>query len=142
MKLKVKRVFLGDNYTIGKMYINDEYFCDTIEDKVIDLNRDGKFTGDEVKVYGETAIPYGVYEVELNMSPRFKRLLPRLKDVNHFEGVLIHRGNTAKDSSGCILVGENSQKGMVLNSTKYELELVKRMKLAVDSGESVSIEII
>ena len=128
MKLELKRIALKQNYTIGKLYINGRYFCDTIEDTVRDINKNGVFDGAEKKVMHETAIPYGTYKVIVNMSPNKKRMLPRLLDVPHFEGILIHRGNTEKDSSGCIIVGENKAVGKVLNSTKYELELVDLLK--------------
>lgn len=131
MKLKLIRIFKGETYTIGKLYIDGNYFCDTLEDKVRDLTK-------EKKVPSETAIPSGNYKITVNMSPRFKRLLPRLHDVPQFEGILIHRGNTAKDSSGCILLGENKRKGMVLNSTYYEERLVELLK----DQHSINIEVI
>ena len=81
-------------------------FCDTLEPRVIDLDMSGKFEDDEVKVMKETAIPYGKYKITLRKSPRFKRILPYLHDVPHFEGILIHRGNTLEDTAGCILVGK------------------------------------
>ena len=77
---------------------------------------------------GETAIPEGVYKVIVNRSPKFGRDLPRLLDVPQFEGVLMHRGNTVKDTAGCILVGENKEKGKVLNSTPYEEKLTDQCK--------------
>ena len=121
MKLKLKRIALKPTYTIGKLYINDEYFCDTLEDTVRDLK-------EEPKVPGKTAIPAGEYRVVLAVSPRFGRLLPRLLGVPYFEGILIHKGNTAKDTAGCILVGENKKKGMVLNSAYYERRLVELLR--------------
>lgn len=127
MKLLLKRIFKGNTYTIGKLYIDGEYFCDTLEDKVR-----------EVKIKNETAIPTGTYKVIVNMSPRFKRLLPRLLDVPGFDGILIHRGNTDKDTSGCILVGENKVKGKVINSTPYEKKLVEILKN--ESDISITIE--
>ena len=87
MKLLLKRIALRDTYTIGKIYIDGEYFCDTLEDKVRDLNKNGVFDGDEKKVYGETAIPYGTYKVILSYSPKFKRILPELLDVPCFTGI-------------------------------------------------------
>ena len=129
MKLLLKRIALKDNYTIGKLYINDKYFCDTLEDAVRD-----------VKIKHQTAIPKGIYKVTLTASPRFKRILPRLHDVPEFTGVLIHRGNTIDDTSGCILVGENKKKGMVLNSTKCEVELVTI--LTKSNSKNITIEII
>ena len=143
MKLLLHRRYLGPEYTIGSLSIDNVYFCDTIEDRVRDINHDGDLDDPgEGKVYGETAIPYGTYEIELSMSPKFKRLLPLVLNVKHFTGIRIHRGNTAGDSHGCILPGENKVKGRVINSTKYEVELVRRMKAAVKRGEPITIEII
>lgn len=131
MNIQLKRRYLGESYTIGTFSIDGQYFCDTLEDVVR-----------QVKVYGKTAIPYGRYNIILNVSPRFGRILPRLIDVPQFDGVLIHRGNTAEDTAGCILVGENKIKGKVINSTPYEIGLVKMMQEAIDRGEKITIEII
>lgn len=136
MELRVERRFKGDGYTIGSLYVNGEKFCDTLEDKVRDL------AGGEVKVPGETAIPEGRYRVIVNRSPKFGRDLPRLLDVPMFEGVLIHRGNTAEDSAGCILVGENKVQGKVINSTPYEERLVALCKAALAMGETIEIEVV
>lgn len=141
MKLLLERKYLKEDYCIGRLSINGTFFCNTLEDKVRDINKNGTFDCGEFKISGHTAIPYGEYEVVVNYSPKFKRELPRLLDVPHFEGILIHRGNTNKDSSGCILVGENKKKGMVLNSTKYEVELVNILKKALTKGENITIEI-
>lgn len=122
MKLTLKRIFKGDWYTIGKLYINGVYFCDTLEDTVRILN------SKEDKVAGSTAIPEGTYKVILSYSPKFKRELPLLLDVPFFTGIRIHKGNDNNDSSGCILLGENKVKGKVLNSSKYEEEIVQLMR--------------
>lgn len=135
MKLKVERQFLKPDYTIGTLEVDGKYFCDTLEDRVRDLSW-------EKKVPGETAIPAGRYEVIVNISPRFKRKLPRLLNVPGFEGILIHRGNTPEDTAGCILVGENKAKGRVINSTPYELRLTEMIERAQTAGESITIEII
>ena len=143
MKLLLKRRYLGDEYTIGSLFINDTYFSDTLEDKVRDHNKDGDLNDPgEGKVYGKTAIPYGEYQVIVNKSPKFGRMLPRLLNVPHFEGILIHRGNTHYDSAGCILVGENKVKGKVINSTKYEVEIVRILQDAMQRGEKITIKII
>lgn len=142
MELLIERKWLKDNYTIGRLYINGTFFCNTLEDKVRDINKNGVFDNGEYKVYSQTAIPYGEYEVVVNYSPKFKRELPRLLNVPHFEGILIHRGNKPEDSAGCILVGENTKKGMVLNSTKYENKIVKLLKEAQNKKEKISIKII
>ena len=128
MKLLLKRIALRDTYTIGKIYIDGEYFCDTLEDKVRDLNKNGVFDGDEKKVYGETAIPYGTYKVILSYSPKFNRIFPELLDVPCFTGIRIHRGNTEKDTAGCLLVGENKVRGKVLNSTYWEKKLIEKLE--------------
>lgn len=130
MRIKLERFFLGDTYTIGRLSIDGKYYCDTLEDKVRDLDK-------EPKVMHETAIPAGTYNVIVNLSPRFKRELPRLLNVPHFDGILIHRGSTAADTSGCILVGENKEKGKVINSTPYEVELTKLIKAA--GGATIEI---
>ena len=116
MEIEVKRIFKGKDYTIGKMYLNGEYFCDTLEDTVRDLKV-------VKKIYGETAIPEGRYRVEMTYSPKFKRILPLLLKVPFFEGIRIHSGNSADDSLGCLLVGENKVKGKVINSRKTEDKL-------------------
>ena len=132
MILLLKRRYLAAEYTIGELYIDGVYMCDTIEDKVRDFDD---------KVFGETAIPYGIYEVVLNESPKFKRDLPLLMNVPHFTGIRIHRGNTAKDSHGCILPGENKRKGMVINSGTYEDIIVEKMTIAIANGDSIAIQI-
>lgn len=107
MIVKVIRTFKGSEYTIGKLYIDNQYFCDTLEDVV---RKDGE------KVYGKTAIPSGMYRVKKTFSPRFKKVLPEILEVPNFSGVRIHSGNTAKDTEGCILLGLNKTKGAVINS--------------------------
>ena len=114
MLLQLKRIFKGATYTIGRLYIDGKYFCDTLEDQVRELPALNCECPE--KVYSKTAIPFGEYKVTMEYSPRFKRVLPRLHDVPHFIGILIHSGNTATDSAGCILVGKNKVKGKVLES--------------------------
>lgn len=142
MKLRLERKYFKDTYTIGNLYIDGTFFCNTLEDKNRDLNKNGKFDNGEAKVYTETCIPFGTYDVKITFSPKFKRELPWLQNVPSFTGILIHRGNTAKDSAGCILVGENKAVGKVLNSTPYEEKLVKMMKEAITKGEKITIEIV
>ena len=144
MELKLKRTALRDTYTIGKLSVDNHYFCDTCEDKVRDLSK-------EVKVYGKTAIPYGRYEITMKVqSPKYsqrasyawcKGYLPRLLNVPHFEGILMHGGNSAEDSCGCLLVGENKVKGKVINSMETLKRLYRILKSASDSGEKIWITI-
>ena len=142
MELLLERKYLKEKYTIGNLYINGVFFSNTLEDTVRDLNKDGIFNCGELKISGHTAIPYGEYEIKITYSPKFKRELPLLLDVPHFDGIRIHRGNTEKDSSGCVLLGENKQKGKVINSTKYELELTKLLKETQNKNEKIIIKII
>lgn len=132
MKLKLIRKYKLDKYTIGKLYIDGIYFCDTLEDKVRQLD------SIEDKIKHKTAISEGVYKVVVTISPKFKRLLPLLLNVPYFTGIRIHRGNNENDTSGCILVGENKVKGKVINSKYYEEKLVELMK----NEEDIEIEII
>lgn len=142
MELLLERKYPKSNYTIGNLYIDGKFYCNILEDTVRDINKDGTFNCGELKISGHTAIPYGEYEVKVTYSPKFRRQLPLLLNVKHFEGIRIHRGNSSKDSSGCLLPGENLKKGMVLNSTKYELELTKLIKECNNRKEKVTIKII
>lgn len=105
MNLELKRLYFKDTYTIGKLYLNGVYQCDTLED-----------VPREIKIQDISCIPTGTYKVIITMSNRFKKMMPLLLDVPYFEGIRIHSGNTSVDTSGCILVGLNKIKGMVVNS--------------------------
>ena len=142
MKLRLERKWPKATYTVGRLYVDGELFCNTLEDKVADVNKNGCFDGTERKVYGETAIPYGTYKVFCGWSPRFGRNLPRLLNVTAFEGILIHPGNTAKDSAGCILVGLNTKPGELTQSRYYSDELNKLIDAAQRRGEPITIEIV
>lgn len=152
MKLLLKRVALKPNYTIGHLYIDGEYFCDTIEDKVRDLNKNGVFDNGESKVYAQTAIPYGIYEITMKVkSPKFSLkpeykwcngYLPRLLNVKHFEGILIHAGRTEKSSAGCIIIGQNKIVGQVINSMETCKKLYPILQSASNKGDKITIEII
>lgn len=143
MKIKVKRSFKGATYTIGKLYIDGQYYCDTIEDVVRDLPPQCPNTPKGVqcrckeKVYAETAIPEGTYKVTMEHSPRFKKTLPYLHNVPHFLGILIHSGNDAGHSSGCLIVGKNKVKGKVLESRATLDALISRIK----GEKNITIEI-
>lgn len=151
MEICIKRTEHPD-CTEGKMYIKwTSFSCDTLEDVNRDKNKNGKFDGDEKKVYGDTCIPYGRYEVTLKVvSPKFSKYkqyqqiqgkLPRLIDVPHFEGILIHIGNTVKDTDGCILVGKRIRHGFVSESTVTFYKLYEILKKASDAGEKIWLEI-
>lgn len=140
MKLTLKRIALRPTYTIGKLYIDDVYFCDTIEDTVRDINKNGKFDNGEKKVHSKTAIPYGTYEIKWTYSPRFKKYTPQLMNVPSFEGIRIHAGNTSADTEGCLILGKNKQVGKVLNSRDTINKFYPIIKEACSNGK-VTIEI-
>ena len=156
MELTLKRIALRSEYTIGKLYVDGEYVCDTIEDTVRDLDKDGKFANGEVKIPGKTAIPYGRYEITMKVkSPKYSNFskyswakkydgyLPRLLNVPHFDGVLIHVGNSALDSEACVLVGENKVVGKVINSVNTFRRLMDDYLVpAKKRNEKISITII
>ena len=127
MKIKVDRIYKGESYTIGRMYLNGEYFCDTLEDAIR-----------PVKIPNETAIPAGTYKVEVIYSPRFKRNLPLLVDVPNYTGIRIHNGSNKDHTSGCILVGFNTSKGILSDSRKISDQLTEKLK---SLSESIEIEI-
>lgn len=99
--IKVNRYIVNDKETIGKMYINDQYFCDTLED----VYR-GQDVSDLIKVYGDTAIPNGNYKCKLTYSPKFNNYYPELFNVPNFTAIRIHTGSSVRDTEGCILVGD------------------------------------
>lgn len=127
MELLLRRIARQRDYTIGKLYIDGEYVCDTLEDTDRGLTCDmSEAEIAAVKVAGRTAIPTGEYEVTLSVvSPKFSKKsayafcggkLPRLVGVRGFDGVLLHSGNTSADTAGCILVGRNTRVGALTNS--------------------------
>lgn len=143
MKLVLKRINNQDNYCEGKLYIDGTYQCDVIEDTDRGLTNEMSITEiQSKKVYGETAIPKGTYQITLDVvSPKFKDRswatfcegkLPRLLDVPGFEGVLMHVGNKAADSLGCLLVGQKTKDGWVSNSTQTFKNLYYKLKQATD----------
>ena len=142
MEILVKREYKKKDYTIGKMYINGEYFCDTLEDTDRGLKQDMSLSElKELKEYGRTAIPTGRYPIAYTYSPRFKKHLPLLLNVPAFEGVRIHSGNTHKDTEGCILLGENKAVGKVLNSRKTMDKFMRILKPAIEACEDIWITI-
>lgn len=154
LEILVDRKWKKSTYTIGRMYLDGEFFCNTLEDRdrgltsemsLIEIN--GK------KVMHETAIPSGTYEVSLDyVSPKFSQYpyymevcggqLPRLLNVKGFSGVLIHVGTNASHSSGCILVGNNTSIGQLSNGKKVFEELYKRLLDAKREGKKIVIRIV
>lgn len=139
MKIKLVRIALKDTYTIGKLYVDGVYVCDTIEDK--DRGLDDSMTVSEIlkgKIKGQTAIPTGHYIIEITYSPKYKRMMPLLLGVKGYSGIRIHSGNTAKDTEGCLLVGKNTKVGMVTDSRNTYQRLFAMMQ----GQKNITIDII
>ena len=137
MELDLERIARREKYTIGELSIEGKFICHTLEDKVRVLH------SFEDKIFSETAIPFGRYKVILSYSPKFKRVLPELLNVQFFNAIRMHSGNKAEDSQGCVLVGEcrNIEEGYIYNSRKTEDKLMKILKPVFDSGEEIFINI-
>lgn len=156
MELTLKRTFKGPEYTIGHLYINGIFVCDTIEDVYRGTTEEMPFTstgngegywkdekGNKIqKIYGKTAIPSGTYTINITYSQKFKKRLALLLNVKGYEGIRIHSGNTQEDSLGCIIVGENKVKGKVINSRATLTKLMGKLEEATEFGEEITINII
>lgn len=153
MKIIVDRKWKKENYTIGRLFVDGVLFCNTLEDTDRELTQ--KMSSTIIrnkKIPNQTAIPTGEYKITLDVvSPKFSKYeyymnvcngkLPRLLNVPGFDGILIHVGSTAANSSGCILVGYNKEKGRLSDSKIVFKELYQKMKKASDNGEDITIEI-
>jgi hypothetical protein len=142
MKLESIRHTRKPTYTISKLYINGVYECDVLEDTDRDLNHDGDINDNgEGKVFGQTAIPAGTYQIDLTYSNRFKKILPLLESVPGFDGIRIHPGNTAVDTHGCLLVGKNTEIGKVTQSKVTFEKLMTKLVDAHEMKETIFITI-
>ena len=142
MRVTLRRIAFKDKYTIGKVYINNKYFCDSIEDKdrgLYDWQSVEYIL--EKKIKHETAIPYGMYKLMWSYSPKYKRFMPEVLGVKGFTGIRIHSGNTEEDSSGCILLGFNKKVGMVLDSRKTCKKFDAIIEEYYKKGEPMTIEV-
>lgn len=165
MDLLLKRIAKRETYTIGKLYINGQYFCDTIEDKDRGVNNkmlfvslgngEGYWIVDSKtkikKVYSQTAIPTGTYKIDMHTKSQkysnnkytwarpYKGYLPRLEAVPGFEGVLIHPGTDQNSTAGCLIVGQNKIVGKVINS---QATFHKLMEILTKIEDDIFITII
>lgn len=137
------RKYRKEAYTIGQLFENGAFLCNTIEDRDRGLNNNMSASAIlKIKVPGETAIPTGTYRLDVNESPKFKRDLIEIVGVPGYSGVRIHKGNTAQDSAGCVIPGINTEKGKVTDSTKYEEMLTRKVKAAIAKNDDCFLTII
>ncbi len=142
MKILIERKWKKRTYCIGRLYVNGEFLCNTLELK--DVGMDQRMTLDEIKakkVFGQTAIPTGTYEVDYRMSWKFDSKRAYLLNVPGFVGIMIHEGNSRKDTLGCILVGMNTAKGKVTNSRHWLSVLNGKIEMAKEKGEKVLVSV-
>lgn len=119
MELKVVRKEFSSKTSIGELYINDVFFCYTLEDTDRNLMQTmGLKEIEQLKVYGKTAIPYGRYEVIMSWSNKFKCIMPLVNNVPGYLGIRIHKGNSEVDTLGCLLVGMKKGIDKISNSTE------------------------
>lgn len=140
MYLQLVRESFTDKATEGKIFINGAFECYTLEDKDRLLE-----DSDNDKVYSESAIPRGTYDVVLTKSNRFQKVLPELLNVPRFTGIRMHSGNKAQDSEGCILVGmtnTSEDDNWIGNSRAALSNLIHKMKVAKSNGEEITIEVV
>ena len=153
MNLYIKRI-TKNPYCVGHLYINDKYFCDTLEPPYFGTTQNTPIKEIKNTKKGNTAIPIGTYNISLDyQSPKFKNrswakfcdgYLPTIMNVPAFDRILIHVGNIASqygksDTMGCILVGMNLERGKVLKSQETFKKLYKVLSEAKLKGENIQI---
>ena len=144
MKLHLLRFHSDHDYTLGLLFHETrdrKWLCFTLEDE--QRTR---------KVYGETRIPSGTYNVKLRVTGGFhgrygekfgdahKGML-WLQDVPGFEYVLIHIGNDDDDTAGCVLVGDTSERGFIGQSALAYQRIYPPIAEAILSGDAVTLEV-
>lgn len=153
MKLMIDRAWKQPTYTISRLFVNGKRFYEALEDRDRGLKQSDPLSVIKAKkIISETAIPSGTYNVRMDIvSPKYAAIpwykalcggrMPRLENVPGFEGILIHPGSTALDTSGCILCGRNTIKGRLTSSRDTFKELYGMMYAAYKRGEKITIEI-
>lgn len=156
MKIQVKRTARKDTYTVGKVYVDGKYFCDSLEDTDRGVAQQMPFTStggakgfwtkpDKTvveKVYGKTAIPIGTYNARSYYWTKFKCYVVQLLGVPGFTGILMHNGVTADNSEGCILLGKNNLVGRLDGDRVYMDALAARVMAAEKLGERITVEVL
>lgn len=142
MRIEIVRRWLKNDYTIDILMIDGKVFCDCLEDTDRGIANDMPW--DYIaskKVYGKTAIPTGEYKCTYKYSPSFKRKMLYIDDIPCFTNVMFHYGNTPSDTLGCILLGSNTMRGMVLDSRKTIEKFNKLVEETLKKGEEITLGI-
>ena len=132
MHIRVMREPSINDTTLGSLFIEDHWQCHTLEDVI-------RPTGEKVR--SKTAIPPGCYRIILTMSNRFKKIMPEVLNVPMFTGIRIHSGNTAKDTAGCLLVGQTRsvETRSIGRSRAAYTALMLKLRAALDAGDTIDI---
>ena len=138
----LRRDILTDHSTAGTLFEPDgTLVCNTLEDCDRDLDPSANWK--LAKIYGETAIPYGTYELKMQFSNHFQKMMPYFQNVVTHEGVMIHPGNSPKDSLGCVLVGDRIADDVVKNSqATFKDKLIPVLAKYFKGGESVFVQVL
>lgn len=137
----VRRIFLTDR-TIGELYLNDQYLCDTLEDTdrhLEDYVEKPSEIGKQAKIWGQTAIPRGTYKLKSHWWRKGNDWYPMLSGVPFFSGILIHAGNTPTDTYGCILVGTHEKKTNNIINSRLAMRLFREKVRNFDNAEIMII---
>ena len=137
--MQLSRTTFGPMATLGKLTINGVFECYTLEDTVREVPNTPVASW---KIPGQTAIPFGTYDVDLGYSPKFNRVMPKLLNVPGFTGILMHMGNTDKDTEGCILLGQGIiNPDFIANSLLAFNAFYNKIQAAIDNGDLPTITI-
>ena len=128
INLLIIRDTFTEESTVGELFLNGERMCDTLELPYINNERN------------ISCIPEGEYKVRLRTAREsatrdYLHLL--IQDVPNRDWILFHRGNSAKDTSGCILVGFASKQDYVKNST-FAMDLLMKEIINL-GGEKINL---
>ena len=143
MQIELIRKILADSFTGGELLIDGVFFCYTLEDKDRGLSQNDKLKDiEKEKVYGETAIPSGIYKVIIDFSQRFKTRMSLLLNVPGFGGIRIHSGTKTDNTLGCILLGmQIDNKNGVLSNSRLAIDRFNKILFKKNKTEKVTINI-
>lgn len=135
MVIRVDRLYKKSEYTIGSLSINGQWICDTLEPHCIDWSK-------EKKTPKKTAVPEGCYRLVMKKSRKFGKIMPYLLDVPEFTDIMIHTGNFPKHTEGCILVGYNTVRGLVLKSRDAFEKIMEKIDYALSVKKEIFVKIV